>query len=161
MNSRQIHIYLMLHDAVYDFCAFYVLLFAFNSDVPAAPSSVNVQSIQTSTAEVKWNTPVQGPAEGSILSHVLKYHVVGSPNNITTVSINSNPKTCQLSNLVLYTNYRVKIAAISSVGEGLWSTLDFTTDSACKLYLFRYMIQNGDYQITTGHVTELTMIEQA
>ena len=106
-----------------------------NSDVPAAPSSVNVQSIQARTAEVKWNTPAQGPAEGSILTHVLKYHVVGNPNNITTVTINSNPKTYQLSNLVPYTNYRVKIAAISTVGEGLWSTLDFRTDSARKLYL--------------------------
>ena len=105
-----------------------------NSDVPAAPSSVNVQSIQARTAEVKWDTPAQGPAEGSILSHILKYHVVGSPNNITTVPINSNPKTYQLSNLVPYTNYRVKIVAISNVGEGLWSTLDFTTDSASKLY---------------------------
>ena len=133
----------MLHYVVYEYCGFYDLIFAVNSDVPAGPSSVNVQSIQARTAEVKWNTPAQSSAEGPILSHVLKYHVVGSPNNITTVTINSNPKTYQLSNLVLYTNYRVKIAAISSVGEGLWSTLDFTTDSARKLYLLRYMIQNG------------------
>ena len=140
----------MLHYVVYEYCGFYDLIFAVNSDVPAAPSSVNVQSIQSRTAEVKWNTPAQSSAESPILSHVLKYHVVGSPNNITTVTINSNPKTYQLSNLVSYTYYRVKIAAISSVGEGLWSTLDFTTDSARKLYLLRYMIQNGDYKITNG-----------
>ena len=139
----------MLHYVVYEYCGFYDLIFAVNSDVPAAPSSVNVQSVQSRTVEVKWNTPAQSLAEGPILSHVLKYHVVGSPNDITNVTINSNPKT-QLSNLVPYTNYRVKIAAISSVGEGLWSTLDFTTDSARKLHLFRYIIQNGGYQITNG-----------
>ena len=125
----------MSYYMMYNFCIYYYLTSSFNSDVPAAPSSVNVQSVQARTVEVKWNTPAQGPAEGSILSHVLKYHVVGSPNNITMVTINFNPKTYQLSNLVPYTNYRVKIAAISSVGEGLWSTLDFTTDSARKLYL--------------------------
>ena len=125
----------MSYYMMYNFCIYYYLTSSFNSDVPAAPSSVNVQSIQARTAEVKWDTEAQDPAEGSISSHVLKYHVVGSPNNITMVTINFNPKTYQLSNLVPYTNYRVKLAAISSVGEGLWSTLDFRTDSARKLYL--------------------------
>ena len=74
-------------------CAFHILTSSFNSDVPAAPSSVNVQSIQARTVEVKWNTPAQDPAEGSILSHILKYHIVGSPNYITTVTISFNPKT--------------------------------------------------------------------
>ena len=125
----------MSYYMMYNFCIYYYLTSSFNSDVPAAPSSVNVQSIQARTAEVKWDTEAPGPAEGSISSHVLKYHVVGSPNNITTVPISFNPKTYKLSNLVPYTNYRVKIAAISSVGEGLGSTLDFRTDSARKLYL--------------------------
>ena len=85
---------------------------------------------------MKWNTTAQGSAEGSISLHVLQYLVVGSPNNITTVKINSNPKSYKLSNLVPHTNYKVKIAAISSVGEGLWSEfVDFKTDTARKLYL--------------------------
>ena len=104
------------------FCLFNFFRFsAFNSDVPAAPSSVTVwRSIQTSLVTVQWNPPVPGQAEGSLLSFVIQYHVVSNPSNITKVTTASN-NSYELSNLAPYTNYSVKVAAVSIVGEGLWS----------------------------------------
>ena len=115
----------------------YYRLFAFNSaDVPDAPSSVKVNDIQSRTVAIEWRKPKQDKLEGAIASYLIKYHVVSNPNNVTTVSIAPTPTSYKLSNLVPYTNYSMQIAAISSVGEGVWSELmDFTTDSACKLYL--------------------------
>ena len=119
------------------FCFAYLFRFsAFNSDVPAAPSSVTVwRSIQTRLVTVQWNPPVSGQAEGSLLSFVIQYHAVSSPSIITMVTAFASNNSYELSNLVLYTNYSVKVAAVSIVGEGLWSTsVVFQTYSVGKWF---------------------------
>ena len=108
----------------YLFCFVCLIFFrfsAFNSDVPVAPSSVTVwRSIQTRLVTVQWNPPVPGQAEGLLSLFVIQYHVVSSPSNITKVTTASN-SSYELSNLAPFTNYSVKVAAVSIVGEGLWS----------------------------------------
>ena len=84
-------------------------------------------------AVVEWNQPAQGPGEGSISSYLIKYHAVGSPNSVTSVSIAPENTTYKFVNLTRNTKYSMEIAAVSNVGEGLWSTLQFTTNSASKL----------------------------
>ena len=82
---------------------------------------------------VEWNQPAQGPYEGSISSYLIKYHAVTSPNSVTSVSIAAEHTTYKFVNLAPNTKYSMKIAAVSNVGEGLWSTLSFSANSACKL----------------------------
>ena len=82
---------------------------------------------------MEWNQPAQGPGEGSISSYLIKYHAVTSPNSVTSVSIAAEHTTYKFVNLARNTTYSMKIAAVSNVGEGLWSTLNFTTDSPCRL----------------------------
>ena len=120
------------------FVCLFVCLFrfsAFNSDVPAAPSSVTVwRSIQTRLVTVQWNPPVPGQAEGSLSLFVIQYHVVSNPSNITKVTTASN-SSYELSNLAPSTNYSVKVAAVSIVGEGLWSkSVLFQTYSVGKQF---------------------------
>ena len=82
---------------------------------------------------VEWNQPAQDQGEGSISSYLIKYHAVGSPNSVTSVSIPPENTTYKFPNLAPNTKYSMKIAAVSNVGEGLWSTLNFSTNAACKL----------------------------
>ena len=113
-------------------CA-YDLIFPLNADIPAAPPSVKMQCNQGKIdSVVEWNQPAQGPGEGSISSYLIKYHAVGSPNSVTSVSIAPENTTFNFVNLTPNTKYSMEIAAVSNVGEGLWSTLKFTTNSACK-----------------------------
>ena len=119
-------------------CA-YDLIFPLNADTPTAPSSVEMKCKQGKIdAVVEWKQPPQGQGEGSISSYLIKYHAVGSPNSVTSVSIAPENTTFNFVNLTPNTKYSMEIAAVSNVGEGLWSTLKFTTDSPCRLQLYRY-----------------------
>ena len=113
-------------------------LSAFNSDVPVAPSSVRIwRSIQTRVVTILWNPPVQGHAEGSLSSFHMQYHAVSSPSIITMVTTFASNNSYELSNLTPYTYYSVKVAAVSTVGEGLWSkSVVFQTYSVCKWFSF-------------------------
>ena len=110
------------------------MIFSLNADVPAAPPSVKKQCIQgIIDLVVEWGQPAKNAGEGSILHYVIKYHPVMSPNSVISVSIAPENTTYKFVNLMPNTTYSMEIAAISCVGEGLWSTLKFTTNPACKL----------------------------
>ena len=112
----------------------YDLKFSLNADTPTAPSSVEMKFKQGKiNAVVEWKQPPPGQGEGSISSYLIKYHAVTSPNSVTSVSIPSEQTTYKFVNLTRNTAYSMEIAAVSNVGEGLWSTLEFTTNSARKL----------------------------
>ena len=100
------------------------ICFTFLFSVPsAAPSSVGVSKVTSSTVSVQW-----GPVEcvhqnGDITGYSLQYGETGNTNIKTTIFVPGASATeTTITNLVSNTSYEISIAATNSEGAGPRST---------------------------------------
>ena len=84
---------------------------------PNAVKDLAVESSSGQSLTLKWSRPSTGDMPGT--SYNLEYSEVvdGVNKNDTTTAISH-----VITGLKPYTNYTIRIMAISTVGEGLWST---------------------------------------
>ena len=90
-----------------------------NSTVPsAAPLSVRVSSRNFSTATIQWE-PVE--CNGDIIGYSVKYNETGSSIDRSHRVTGGDSTEAALTGLTLSTTYTVQVAAVNSVGTGVYS----------------------------------------
>ena len=94
--------------------------------MPWVGPTVALKSINHSSITVQWQ-PLSEREFGSVAKgYRIFYSKHGSSywNNLT---VNASQVEAVISGLTSYTNYTVTVAGISSIGEGLWSSLSVLT----------------------------------
>ena len=82
----------------------------------AAPNSVGVSEVTSSSITVQWGTVPCIHRNGDITGYSVQYGVVGGAST-QTISVSGGV----ISNLESSTNYSIKVAAMNSVGIGPYS----------------------------------------
>ena len=85
----------------------------------AAPTSVSVSEVTSSSITVQWGAVPCIHRNGDITGYSVQYGVVGSEST-QTISV-SGDFSGVISNLEPPTNYSIKVAAMNSVGIGPYS----------------------------------------
>jgi hypothetical protein len=103
-------------------------------DYPTTLATPTIDSIQSTSVTVRWTQPVLTPSQTRVTSYQLQYQ---NNTNTQTINVPAPAVSHVITGLAVYTNYSVKIKAVSKVGHGQWSDMkNFRTDSACKLHYF-------------------------
>ena len=82
----------------------------------AAPTSVSVSAVTSSSITVQWGAVDCIHRNGDITGYLVRYGVVGS-GSTQTKSV-SGVTEATISGLMSSTNYSIQVAAVNSVGSG-------------------------------------------
>ena len=89
----------------------------------AAPTSVNVSDVTSSTITVQWGTIVNcTDRNGDITGYSVQYGVQGSGSTQTRDVSGGDTRQTTISGLSPSTNYSIEVAAVNSAGIGEYST---------------------------------------
>ena len=94
----------------------------------AAPTSVSVSDVTSSTITVQWGAVECVHQNGHIRGYTVEYGVQGSENTETMHFSRSETKAI-ISGLTSLTSYTIKLAAVNSVGVGEYTSISTETDS--------------------------------
>ena len=88
-----------------------------------APTSVSVSEVTSSTITVQWGAVDCIHRNGDITGYSVRYRVQGSAVGDRTVEMVSGGDTTQttISGLTPSTTYSIEVAALNSVGAGMYS----------------------------------------
>ena len=116
-----------------DYC---IILFEVN-DVPpapsAAPTSVSVSGVTSSSITVQWGPVDCIHRNGDITGYSVQYEVVGSGSTQTVVS-GASVTEVTIPNLMSSTTYSLRVAAVNSAGTGDFSIIMFQPTDGISLY---------------------------
>ena len=89
----------------------------------AAPTSVSVSEVTSSSISVQWGAVDCIHRNGDITGYSVRYGVQGSAVGDRTVEVVSGGDTTQttISGLTLSTTYSIEVAAVNSAGAGVYS----------------------------------------
>ena len=103
-------------NALYSFYAFIPVPFA-------APTSVNISAVTTSTITVEWGAVDCIHHNGDITGYSVQYGVQDS-GRMETINVSGNNVTeATLSGLTQSTVYTIQVAAVNGAGVGVYSNL--------------------------------------
>ena len=92
-------------------------LLPFSISVPSAPPTlVNITKVFGTMIEVQWQPVNCTQRNGNIILYLVQYEALGSSNTIT-----AEGEQVTISNLMLFTTYSIKVAAVNSAGTGEFS----------------------------------------
>ena len=92
-------------------------LLPFAISVPSAPPTlVNITKVFGTIIEVQWQPVNCTQHNGNIILYLVQYEALGSSNTITVMG-----EQVTISNLMLFTTYSIKVAAVNSAGTGEFS----------------------------------------
>ena len=101
------------------------LLHAFSSAPSASPTFVSVSEVTSSSITVQWGAVDCIHRNGDITGYTVAYGVQGN-GNTQTVNISGGEATQTIiSELTPSTNYSIEVAAVNSVGTGVYNNLIF------------------------------------
>ena len=101
------------------------LLCTFLSAPSTAPTSVSVSEVTSSSITVQWGAVDCIHRNGDITGYTLSYGVQGN-GSTQTVNVSGGEATQTIiSELTPSTNYSIEVAAVNSVGTGVYSNLIF------------------------------------
>ena len=101
----------------------YVSYMSFLSAPSAAPTSVSVSEVTSSSITVQWGAVDCIHRNGDITGYSVRYGVQGS-GSTQTVSISGGGATqTVISGLTASTTYTIEVAAVNSAGTGVYSSL--------------------------------------
>ena len=101
------------------------LLHAFLSAPSTAPTCVSVSEVTSTSIVFQWGTVDCIHRNGDITGYTVRYGVQGNGSTQTvTVSGGGSTQTI-ISGLTPSTNYSIEVAAVNSVGTGVYSNLIF------------------------------------
>ena len=92
----------------------------------AAPTSVSVSEVTSSSITVQWGAVNCIHRNGDIIGYSVRYGVQGSGEGDRTVEMASGDSSggmYQISGLSAATVYTIEVAAVNSAGTGVYSTL--------------------------------------
>lgn len=92
-------------------------------DAPSSgPTNLTAHAISSNAISVDWNTIPKRHRNGIIKGYKIQYQAPESPVLLKTVEDNST-RHVTLNDLKAYTNYRLAVAAYTSAGDGVYSTV--------------------------------------
>eukprot|EP00063_Salmo_salar_P066766 XP_014041601.1 PREDICTED: protein sidekick-1-like [Salmo salar] len=94
-------------------------------EAPSAPPKNMVASGRTNQSiMVQWQPPPEPQLNGVLRGYVLRYRLAGLPGEYQEKNI-SSPETnyCLLSDLIIWTQYQIQLAAYTAAGLGEYSTV--------------------------------------
>ena len=95
----------------------------------AAPNSVSVSDVTSSSITVHWGAVPCIHRNGNITGYSVQYGVLGS-GSILVISVSGGSVTqVTISNLISSTFYSIQVAAVNSEGTGISSELVFSETS--------------------------------
>ena len=101
------------------------LLCTFLSAPSTAPTSVSVSEVTSSSITVQWGAVDCIHHNGDITGYTVRYGVQGN-GSTQTVNVSGGEATQTIiSGLTPSTNYSIEVAAVNSVGTGVYSNLIF------------------------------------
>ena len=109
----------------------------------AAPTSVSVSGVTSSSITVQWGAVDCIHRNGDITGYSVQYGVVGS-GSTQTMSVSGGSVTeATISSLMSSTTYSIQVAAVNSAGIGVYSDLLIVqTESECIAHvLFKTHVQ--------------------
>ena len=96
----------------------------------AAPTSVSVSEVTSSSITVQWGAVPCIHHNGNITGYSVQYGVLGS-GSILIISVSGGSVTqVTISNLISSTFYSIQVAAVNSEGTGISSELVFSETSS-------------------------------
>ncbi|KAM6972344.1 protein sidekick-1-like [Aplochiton taeniatus] len=93
-------------------------------EAPSAPPKNIVASGRTNQSiMVQWQPPPEPQLNGVLRGYVLRYRLAGLPGDYQEKNI-SSPETnyCLLTELIIWTQYQIQVAAYTGAGLGVYST---------------------------------------
>ena len=106
----------------------------------AAPTSVSVSAVTSSSITVQWGSVDCIHRNGDITGYSVQYGVVGSGSTQTTSVSGSSVTEATISSLMSSITYSIQVAAVNSAGTGPYSDTVFATpDSECMYTDQRYI----------------------
>ncbi|CAL8330915.1 unnamed protein product [Lota lota] len=93
-------------------------------EAPSAPPKNIVASGRTNQSiMVQWQPPPEPQLNGVLRGYVLRYRLAGLPGDYQEKNI-SSPETnyCLLSDLIIWTQYQIQVAAYTGAGLGVYSS---------------------------------------
>ena len=72
----------------------------------------------SNSLEIYWSPISEEDAHGVLLGYVVYFRRYGSSENFTTVKVNASTRVLKMTGLMEATNYEIKVAGRTSVGEG-------------------------------------------
>ena len=117
--------------------------YSFFSAPSAAPTSVSVSEVTSTSITIHWGTVDCIHRNGDITGYSVRYGVQGSGEGDRTVEItsgDSNGGTYQISGLQSSTNYSIEVAAMNSFSTGVYSTDMFQLTQ--RMHIPNYIIMS-------------------
>ena len=87
----------------------------------AAPTSVSVSEVTSSSITVQWEAVDCIHQNGDITGYSVRYGEIGSAEREKTVSMTSSVTMYTITGLSTFTNYSIEVAAVNSAGAGVYS----------------------------------------
>ena len=89
----------------------------------AAPTSVRVSGVTSSSITVQWGAVNCSDLNGDMIRYSVRYGIQGN-GSTQTVSVSGGEATMTtISGLTASTNYSIEVAAMNSVGLGAYSNI--------------------------------------
>ena len=87
----------------------------------AAPSSVSVSKVTSSSITVQWEEVPCTEQNGNITGYIVQYHEMGSDTKQSMLVSGAERSGATISSLMSDTSYVIQVAAINTVGTGTFS----------------------------------------
>ena len=105
--------------------------------VPAAVTTITVDSILGTSAVVRWQRlPVGSADESPVAVYEIKLAKESNSNTARSFNVTANDTSRVLEKLEQNTRYEVKVRGISAVGIGLWSSAAYFRTARNGRYLY-------------------------
>ena len=92
----------------------------------AAPTSVSVSEVTSSSITVQWEAVACVGRNGDITGYSVRYGVQGNGNTQTKNISGASVTETTISGLIPYTTYSIAVAAVNSAGTGRYSRVRIT-----------------------------------
>ena len=96
---------------------------AFPPAPSAAPTSVSVSEVTSSTITLQWGAVDCIHRNGDITGYLVRYGVQGSVSTWTKTVSGASVTETTISELISSTTYSIAVAAVNSAGTGVYSVI--------------------------------------
>lgn len=93
-----------------------------------APNNITIQNRTSTSLNISWSAVPQEFVHGVLRGYVIEYWPADKINATTNTTVGQWETEVQLTNLMKFTNYSIKFAAMTVKGVGNWSKIMLQTD---------------------------------
>ena len=92
------------------------------------PENVTLQNRTSTSLNISWSAVPPQFVHGVLRGYVIEYWLVHDVNDTTNTTVEPWKTEVQITNLMKFTNYTVRFAAMTAKGIGNWSEIMLQTD---------------------------------